>query len=555
MLRHYNFIVGYRPGKQNSVADALSRRADHYPQGEPPEPYKPFPEDKMRTVEELEIAAVEGAGEALDWALLNTIVTDATLQEEIKRETQEGDPKGEEGQIWVLRTQDLRRKIVELYHDTPITGHLGIAGTYELVSRGYHWENMHNYIKQYVLGCRTCTRAKKRNYKAYGLLKPLPVPEGPWQWTQSDHIVKLPKSQGFDSIYMVVDRFTKMAHFIPTTEKAGEEDLVNLHLKHVWKLHGTPLVHSTDRHGNFTSKYTQRMFKALGIEQCFSTAYHPQSQGQVENLNGWLETFLRMFCNHSKDNWSNLLHMAEFAWNNHFHTSLGTTPFYANSGMHPTFTDVPSVGQQDTPTRIARLLETRETIREQLLKAQIRQKGQYDKGRTHQPQYNIGNKVYLSTDNLVTDEGSKKLSDLRTGPFEIIGQAGENTFRLRLPPHMKVHPVFNVTLLSPERRDTIPGRVLAEPAPVIIEGHKEYEIDRFLDSNWYGKHFQYKVRWKGYDKEHDEWIFRDDLEEDLGQEGLARYEGDFFEISPTAKRHTDTIRERTKGKRGFSKKK
>jgi hypothetical protein len=163
--------------------------------------------------------------------------------------------------------------------------------------------------------------------------------------------------------------------------------------------------------------------------------------------------------------------------------------------------------------------------------------------------------VYLSTDNLVTDEGSKKLSNLRTGPFKIIGQAGENAFKLRLPPHMKVHPVFNVTLLSPERRDTIPGRVLAEPAPVIVEGHKEYEIDRFLDSNWYGRHFQYKVRWKGYDKEHDEWIFRDDLEEDLGQEGLAEYKRDFFKISPTAKKHTDTIKERTKGKHGFSKKK
>jgi transposase InsO family protein len=99
------------------------------------------------------------------------------------------------------------------------------------------------------------------------------------------------------------------------------------------------------------------MFSALGIEQRFSTAYHPQTQGQVENLNGWLETFLRMFCNHRKDNWANLLHMAEFAWNNHHHASLGTTPFFANYGMHPTFTDVPSAGQQETPKRVERLLE------------------------------------------------------------------------------------------------------------------------------------------------------------------------------------------------------
>ena len=91
-----------------------------------------------------------------------------------------------------------------------------------------------------------CIRAKKHNYKLHGVLRPLPIPEGPWQWTESDHIVKLPKSRGFDSIYVVVDRFTKMAHFIPTTKKVLEEDLINIHMKNIWKHHGLPLVHSMD---------------------------------------------------------------------------------------------------------------------------------------------------------------------------------------------------------------------------------------------------------------------------------------------------------------------
>src|ERR1700748_1758485 len=125
-----------------------------------------------------------------------------------------------------------------------------------------------------------------------------------------------------------------MAHFIPTTERVSEEDLIDLHMKYVWKHHGLPMVHSTDRHSNFTSKYIQKMFRALGIEQRFSTAYHPQTQGQVENLHGWLETYLRMFCNAQKTNWADLLHLAEFAWNNHHHSSTEMTPFYANTGMH-----------------------------------------------------------------------------------------------------------------------------------------------------------------------------------------------------------------------------
>src|SRR5258706_11191181 len=154
---------------------------------------------------------------------------------------------------------------------------------------------MHDYVTQYVNNCTTCIRAKKRNYKLHRVLRPLPILEGPWQWTKSDHIVKLPRSKGFDSIYVIVDRFTKMAHFVPTTEKVSEEDLINIHLKNIWILHSLPLIHSTDRHGNFTSKYIQKMFKALGIEQWFSSAYHPQTQGQVENLNDWLETFYECF--------------------------------------------------------------------------------------------------------------------------------------------------------------------------------------------------------------------------------------------------------------------
>ena len=273
ILQHYNYIVGYHPSKQNSVADTLSRRSDHWESAGQPVDFKPFSEERMIPLEELELAALglglepEEWDKAMEWAFCNMISTDGTLIEEIRRVTRDTDLKGDNGRIWVLDREDLRWKIVELYHDTPITGHLGIAGTYELVTRGYQWEGIHEYITNYVHGCTTCIRAKKRNYKLHGVLKPLPIPEGPWQWMESDHIVKLPKSKGKDAIYVVVNHFTKMAHFIPTTEKTGEDNLVDLHMKHVWKLHGIPLIHSTNRHGTFTSRVTRKMFKALGIEQ------------------------------------------------------------------------------------------------------------------------------------------------------------------------------------------------------------------------------------------------------------------------------------------------
>ena len=176
ILRHYNYEVAYRPGNKNTVADILSRRSDHYPDRVKPQKFDPFPEDKMQPLEELEISAIsmglaqDGMDEAFQYAFLCLVDSDATLLEEIRSLVTKEDPKGENGRIWVPNKNDLYRCIVELYHDTPLTGHLGIQGTYELVTRAYYWENMHDYITQYVTNCQTCIRAKKRNYKLHGVL-------------------------------------------------------------------------------------------------------------------------------------------------------------------------------------------------------------------------------------------------------------------------------------------------------------------------------------------------------------------------------------------------
>ena len=165
-----------------------------------------------------------------------------------------------------------------------------------------------------------------------------------------------------------------------------------------------------------------------------------------------------------------------------------------------------------------------------------------------------GDKVYLSTKNLVTDKGAKKLSDLHTGPFKVIKKVGDGAYKLRLPPHVKVNPVFNVALLTKWQPNPIPGWVQLEPAPIIVDGHEEYIIKKILDSNWLGKHFQYKVTYDGYGKEHNEWLFRDNLLEDLGAESLEDYEKEFYGRHPMVKRHMDEIRTRTKGKQLVKKK-
>jgi hypothetical protein len=189
------------------------------------------------------------------------------------------------GKIWVPPSEDLRREVLSMHHDGKIAGHLGTAGTLELVGRKYWWTDLAKFTWRYVQGCQTCARNKTRNQKPAGLLQPLPNPEGPWLWTQSDFIVELPPSQGFDAIYVIADQLTKMAHFIPCNSNCTAEQLAELHIQRVWPLHGLPLHHNTNHGTQFTAPYMCHLYKGLGIDQRFSTAYHLETQGQVESNN------------------------------------------------------------------------------------------------------------------------------------------------------------------------------------------------------------------------------------------------------------------------------
>jgi transposase InsO family protein len=113
----------------------------------------------------------------------------------------------------------------------------------------------------------------------------------PWHWTESDLIGPLPKSKGKDAIYVVVDQFTKYTYFVPCNTMETAQTLAQLHAKYVWAHEGLLQIHSMDRGPQFKAEYTKELYQHLGIEQRLSTAYHPQSQGQVENLNRWLETY------------------------------------------------------------------------------------------------------------------------------------------------------------------------------------------------------------------------------------------------------------------------
>jgi transposase InsO family protein len=423
MLTHYNYEIHYHPGDKNCVADALSRRAEL----RPPDREDDIPQCLIPEAKFTELAACEAEMTDSDWAdLTNVILTALAFSNEHLSDAcqvlWEWEDKLEglvwddglgrkDGRIWIPEDDGLWKKVMWLYHDSLVTGHLGTSGTLELVSRSYWRRSLPDWVKRYVQGCHTCRQAKHRNQHEHGKLQPIPTPDGPWQWIQSDFVGELPKSNGFNTIYVISDRLTKMAHFIPTMTDISAPDLMKLHICHVWKLHGIPLVHGTDRGSTFMANFTRSIYKDLGIEPRFSTAYHPQTQGQVKNNNKWMEMYLRMFYSHRQDDWADLLPTAEFAYNNHHHPSIDTTPFFANYGYHPTLTNVPSTAQSGEPDeRIQRIHDTQAECKHAIERSQDISKQAYDKWKGNNPGFRVGSSVWLEVTNLSTDEPSPKLA-------------------------------------------------------------------------------------------------------------------------------------------------
>jgi len=232
-LQKYNFVIRYRPGKQNSAADALSRRQDLMPPNKDPPSTTLLPQEKF-----VELDLIAADDEITIY--LDAIATDSEILEKIqeieqnKLGNERNDIQYREGRVVVPENDDIHKALLALYHDAPMAGHPGITGTYELLGRMYTWPKMKDYVEAYVQGCPICTKSKKKNTREQGKLQPLPNPMTPWHWTSSDLIGPLPKSKGKNAIYVVIDRFTKYTYFILCNTTETAQSLAHLHAKHIW---------------------------------------------------------------------------------------------------------------------------------------------------------------------------------------------------------------------------------------------------------------------------------------------------------------------------------
>ena len=313
---------------------------------------------------------------------------------------------------------------------------------------------MKSDIAAYVARCDICQRVKAEHRRPAGLLQPLDIPVWKWEDISMDFIVGLPRTQkGNDSIWVIVDRLTKVAHFIPVKTTYPTDKLVDLYIDNILRLHGAPKTIVSDRGSQFTARFWKSFHKAMGTTLDYSTAFHPQTDGQTERVNRILEDLLRACVLTYGSNWEKSLPFAEFSYNNGYQASLKMSPFEALYGRKCTTPLMWSeVGERQFfgPAMIKDAEEQVAKIRENLKIAQSRQKSYADK-RRRDLHFKVGDYVYLKVSPLrgtTRFHVRGKLAPRFVGPFKIVKRIGKLAYKLELPPNLAgVHPVFHVSQL------------------------------------------------------------------------------------------------------------
>ena len=335
-----------------------------------------------------------------------------------------------------------------------------------------------------------------------------------------DFVTGLPDVNGLDAIWVVTDRLTKMRHFVACNESVSAEDLADMFVAHVWKLHGLPDDIFSDRGPQFASRFWRQLCLRLKITPKLSTAFHPQTDGQTERFNAMMEQYLRAYVTYQQDHWPVLLPMAKFAGNFASSDTTNVSPFFGNYGFNPRMDfdlDTPP-GPRPTETHAhdvaQHFAELHDFLRSEILHAQhVYQEGADDR-RTPAPKFEVGERVWLKAQNIRTERPSRKLDHRRLGPFKITRVISPHACELELPRSMRIHPVFSVSLLDPAAADPIPGQCIPPPPPVIVDEQEEYEVEEILDSRLRRGKLEYLVKWLGFDNtdERETWQPAKDLD-------------------------------------------
>jgi hypothetical protein len=392
---------------------------------------------------------------------------------------------------------------------------------YQDLKKRFWWNGMKRDVAEFVERCSTCQQVKAEHQRPAGPLQPLEIPVWKWEEIAMDFLVGLSRTQaGYDAIWVIVDRLTKAAHFIPIKVKYSLEKLTELYLQEIVRLHGVPESIVSDRDPRFTSRFWMSLQQAMGTKLQFSTAYHPQTDGQSERTIQTLEDMLRACVLDFSGSWARYLPLIEFAYNNSYQASIGMAPYealYGRKCRSPLYWD--ELGEQRIlgPDIVQDTIDKVALIRQRLSAAQDRQKSYADM-RQRNLEFTEGDKVFLRVAPMkgVTRFGKKgKLNPRYIGPFEILERVGPVAYRLALPPGLaNIHDVFHVSMLRKYIPD--PSHVIRYE-PLQLQGDLAYKevpvkvLDRKVQELRTKSIPLVKVLWRNHEIEEASWELEDEI--------------------------------------------
>jgi hypothetical protein len=330
------------------------------------------------------------------------------------------------GIIYVPNSQELKNMILKEMHNVPYAGHPGYQKTIEVVKSQYYWPGMKKEVVDFIAKCLECQKLKAEHRHPAGFLQPLPIPGWKWEVVTMDFITKLPRtSKQHDSIMVVVDKLTKVAHFIPVKITHKAANIVDVYMRKIARLHGIPKTIVSDRDPKFTSNFWKGLFNGFGTNLNFSTAYHPKSDGQIEKVNQVIEDMLRMYVMDKPSKWEYYLHLVEFVYNKGYQASLKMSPceaLYGRKCNTPISWNNPANRAVVGPDLLREMEEQMIKIKQNLKVAQDKKKIYVDKGRTHR-EFKVGDHVFLkvkSNRSSLKLGNCSKLAARYCGSFEIL---------------------------------------------------------------------------------------------------------------------------------------
>jgi len=436
-IESFPYIIKHKKGKDNVIADALSRRYTMLSQLD----CRIFGLESIKGQYELDAAFKDVILNCKEGRAWNKYVLNDGYLFRANR--------------LCIPVGSVRLLLLQEAHGGGLMGHFGATKTLDVLANHFFWPQMRRDVQRFVSRCTTCQKAKS-HLNPHGLYMPLPVPSIPWADISMDFVLGLPRTKrGRDSVFVVVDRFSKMAHFIPCHKSDDAVHIADLFFQEIVRLHGMPSTIVSDRDAKFLSHFWRTLWNKLGTKLLFSTTCHPQTDGQTEVVNHTLGTMLRAVLKKNLKMWEECLPHVEFAYNRATHSTTKVSPFQVVYGFNPRapidILPLPTSERihSEAKERAEFILKIHETTKQNIEKMTEKYRVAGSKGKK-ELKLEPGDLVWLHLrKERFPDLRKSKLMPRADGPFKILEKINDNAYKLELPPEFGVSPTFNISDLKP----------------------------------------------------------------------------------------------------------